>query len=82
MVGPDPPTDMPAFPPAHQEVALVPQLLLKTCPKHCDLPVIAAFSLGDRHGQGWSFPCCSLQHGVSHIRTLGQASFPPPLLGF
>lgn len=32
---------------AHQEVVLVAQLLLKICPKHCSLPIIAAASLGN-----------------------------------
>lgn len=49
--------------PAHQEVVLVAQPLLKTSPKHGDLPVVAAASLGDtaqvsagRWHCAWPFP--------------------------
>lgn len=39
---------------AHQEEALMAQLLLETSPKHRDLPVVAAAPLGDRdRGQWW-----------------------------
>lgn len=47
------------------------QLLLKTGPKHRDLPIIAAASLGDRDRSAMAavLCCASLSHWVFWVRT-------------
>lgn len=57
------------------------QLLLKTSPKHCDLPIVAAASLGDRHiGQRWPLSCAAhpsrTEFSGSGLRNCSSCFYP------